>query len=365
MLVLMLCLSMLDAEWRTSDTGVFQPLRAREVVVRDDGAFYVRNFNDSQVRLFGADGELVKTIGRKGKGPGEFTYPSDIFYHGGRLYVFDILTIKVSIFEKDGEFIEAVTAPGRGLDLHFTPNGWVYGNWNEFGGQEKPVVVLSDLQFGNEKTIVTLKDSGFSRGSRVMSDGTTTVAEYSPIDNLPIVKTSPKGDRIYLTDIDSFKITVFDSKSGEVVRTIRKEEPRVPFDEEWAEEKYEEMLEGRSNRRQYKFKKLFPEYFPAFRSLTVAYDGTLIIDRWRGRPDDNHHPIALSPEGEEVEMKHKYATYERLAGVHGDAAYVIIFNADEEEAGVAKCALKDVDQFVAENPIEFDGSSGYSISISN
>ena len=365
MLILMFCLSMLDAEWRTTDTGVFQPLKVSEVVVRPDGAFYVRNFNDSQIRLFGADGELVKTIGRKGKGPGEFTYPSNIFYDNGRLYVFDILTVKINAFDKEGEFIEAVTAPNRGLDLHYTPNGWIFGNWNEFGLQDKSELAWADLNFENQETLMKMEDGGFSQGSRVVSDGSTTVAEYAPIDNQPMVRVSPDGSRIYLTSIESFKITVFDSKTRKVVNTIQRDEPRIPFDEDWAEEKYKEMMEGRRNRDQVKFKKLFPEYFPPFRNLIVSYDGTLIVDRWRGRPDDNHYPLALTPEGKEIQMKHKYETYQRIAGVQGDAAYVLIFNTDDEEAGVARCSLKEVDEFVAANPIEFEGSAGYSISISN
>lgn len=364
MLMMMFCLMMVDAEWQMSNTGVFQPLRAREVIVRPDGAFYVKNFGDAQVRYFGADGELIKEIGRKGKGPGEFTYPVDIFFADGHLYVFDVLTVKISKFNKDGEFIDAVEAPSRGIELHKVANGWVYGDWGAFGRtDEKPVLYWSDPEFKTKKVLTEIEDAGWSQGTSITSDGTHTEATYSPLENRPKIAVSPDGKHVYFTSLGGFKIHVFDVGTGAKVRTIKRDEPRIPFDETWAEEQF--MKKSEEDRQRHKFKKNYPEYFPPIRQFITAYDGTLVIDRWRGRPDKKNHPLALTPTGKEIDLKHNYKTYERIAGVHQGSAYVIIFNADDEEAGVAKCALADVDAFVEANPIKFDGSSGYSISISN
>lgn len=363
MFLMMFCMLMVDAEWQISNTGVFQPLAADEVVVRPDGAFYVKNFNDSQVRYFSAEGELLKEIGRKGKGPGEFTYPVDIYFADNHLYVFDVLTIQVSRFNKEGEYVDSVKVPGRGLELVRVKNGWVYGDWGDFFGTDSPTVFWTDEQFKEKKALLKLDDAGWGKGSWVMSDGSKTTATYSPIENRPIIATSPDGSRVYVTSIKSFKIDVFDAISGKKINTIKRDEPRIPFDEEWAEEKFLET--NAESRKKHKYKKNYPEYFPPFRELIVSYDGSLIIDRWRGRPDKNHHAVALSPDGKELKLNHDYETFDRIAGVHKEHAYVLIFNADDEEAGVAKCALAKVDAFIKANPIEFDGSSGYSISISN
>jgi hypothetical protein len=249
------------------------------------------------------------------------------------------------------------------LRLHKVENGWVYGDWGSIGRPETPTFYWADMEFKQKETLVSLQDGGFSKGSMVWSDGSKTIAEFSPIDNRPIIAISPDGKRIYFSSIETFKITVFDAATRKVIRTISREEPRIPFDEDWAEERYQDSISD--DREKHDYKKNYPEYFPPMREMEVAYDGTLIIDRWRGRPDKNHYPIALSPEGEEVQLKHKYATYLRLAGVWKDKAYIFIFNEDDEEAGVARCALKDADAFVEANPIVFEGSAGYSISISD
>lgn len=363
MFAIMFCMMMAGAEWQTSDTGVFQPLRANEVVVRPDGAFYVKCFNDSQVRYFSKDGKLVKIIGGKGKGPGEFTYPTDLYFDNNRLYVFDVLTTKISAFDLDGNYVDAVKVPNRGLQIHKVDGGWVYGDWGGIARETEPAFFWVDESFKNKKTLAKLKDAGFSQGSMVWSDGSKTIATYAPIDNRPIIAVSPDKKRIYFSSIERFEVSVFDAATQEKITTLSRKEARIPFDEEWAEEKYKEARAD--DREKHNYKKNYPEYFPPMRRMIVAYDGTLVIDRWRGRPDDNHYPIGLAPDGKETKLKHKYATYLRLAGVHGDSAYIVIFNADDDEAGIAKCALKDADAFVEANPIEFEGGYGYSISISD
>jgi DNA-binding beta-propeller fold protein YncE len=61
---------------------------------------------DSQahdVKVFDADGRLVKTIGRRGEADGEFNYPSHIAFARGELYVADTMNSRVQVFADGGE----------------------------------------------------------------------------------------------------------------------------------------------------------------------------------------------------------------------------------------------------------------------
>lgn len=68
-----------------------------------DGRLVVTDrFNESAL-LFAADGRLVKVLGRKGYGPGEFQIPqSPRFGPDGRIHVLDFRRNQISVFHPDG-----------------------------------------------------------------------------------------------------------------------------------------------------------------------------------------------------------------------------------------------------------------------
>ena len=74
------------------------------------GNVYIVDRRDAQVKEFDKDGKFVKTIGRKGQGPGEFNMPSMVLFSeiSRTFYVLDLLTRRFSLFDLDGHFIRSV-----------------------------------------------------------------------------------------------------------------------------------------------------------------------------------------------------------------------------------------------------------------
>ncbi len=61
-----------------------------DMAVDDAGSVYILDNGNQRIQVFGPDGRYVRTIGRKGQGPGEFSSPNSIDIDGeGRLYVLD------------------------------------------------------------------------------------------------------------------------------------------------------------------------------------------------------------------------------------------------------------------------------------
>ena len=66
------------------------------------GAVYVSDIADARVWVFGPDGRSLRSIGRKGRGPGEFESPTGLgIGPDGTLYVRDV--VRVSLFGADPE----------------------------------------------------------------------------------------------------------------------------------------------------------------------------------------------------------------------------------------------------------------------
>jgi hypothetical protein len=76
-------------ELEEPDTAVISEIRT--IDVSPDGRIVIPGRQQSQVRIYAADGRLLRSLGRRGEGPGEFKRPqSAAFAHDGRIFVVDV-----------------------------------------------------------------------------------------------------------------------------------------------------------------------------------------------------------------------------------------------------------------------------------
>lgn len=90
----------------------------RDMAVDDAGRIYILDGGNQRIQVFGPDGRYVRTIGRKGQGPGEFASPNSIDIDAaGRLYVLDDRQKRIQVFTKEGEVEKSIRTPaGLGID---------------------------------------------------------------------------------------------------------------------------------------------------------------------------------------------------------------------------------------------------------
>jgi hypothetical protein len=74
----------------------------------DDGRVYVADVRPAMVKVFDRTGRLIRTIGRDGSGPGEFTFPLLAIY-GSTLLVHDPRQSRISVFDTSGSFVRSWT----------------------------------------------------------------------------------------------------------------------------------------------------------------------------------------------------------------------------------------------------------------
>jgi DNA-binding beta-propeller fold protein YncE len=87
---------------------------------------------EHRIKVLDSNGNILKTIGIRGTGPGEFNFPTFIWIdHGGRAYVVDAMNFRIQIFSSNGEYISSFGQAGDGSGYLARPKGIAtdsYGN---------------------------------------------------------------------------------------------------------------------------------------------------------------------------------------------------------------------------------------------
>jgi len=83
-------------------------LQAGYFIIDEEGSFYIADRRDFNIKVFDKEGNYLRTIGKKGEGPGEFQYVAYLaFLPDGRLLVMDFQARRTSLFESSGGFISS------------------------------------------------------------------------------------------------------------------------------------------------------------------------------------------------------------------------------------------------------------------
>ena len=73
-----------------------------------DGEMLVLNAGDCRVLAFSPDGELIRSFGRQGEGPGEFENPTGLLVRQDEVWVFQMM--RVTVFALDGTYLRTLTS---------------------------------------------------------------------------------------------------------------------------------------------------------------------------------------------------------------------------------------------------------------
>jgi hypothetical protein len=86
-----------------------------DVEVDPSGRIYVLDTFAKEVRVFERNGMFLRSLGRAGSGPGEFTAPTALHLaSGGRLWVLDARSGRFSVFDTTGAYLGDVSRIGAG-----------------------------------------------------------------------------------------------------------------------------------------------------------------------------------------------------------------------------------------------------------
>ncbi len=85
---------------------------------------YVADTHDHDIKVFSADGRLLRTLGRRGEKPGEFNYPTYLVLARGELYVTDTMNARVQVLDiESGEPKRVIGERGMNVGNLVRPKG--------------------------------------------------------------------------------------------------------------------------------------------------------------------------------------------------------------------------------------------------
>jgi hypothetical protein len=84
--------------------------QARDIAVDEEEKIYILDIRECHIKVYNKNGEYLKTIGKKGQGPGEMRLPGAlVFTPHQEILVNDASARKLNFFTLDGKFLRAVS----------------------------------------------------------------------------------------------------------------------------------------------------------------------------------------------------------------------------------------------------------------
>jgi len=185
-----------------------------------DGRIAVANRGSSEVRVYSASGEFLRSLGRDGDGPGEFRRLTSVHEAADSVLAFDYWQRRITIFSLDGAGTRTIDLPQIDATIWriaLLSDGQVIGSRYDFDNITGPglyrvlyVIFRLDLADLHAETIAQVSGAeGF---------------QFEHGDARPLFQRdgffAVHGDRVYLGDGDSLEIEVRDN-GGRVERIMR------------------------------------------------------------------------------------------------------------------------------------------------
>lgn len=158
----------------TTDESILEEI---DKVVSHKGRFYILDERGKSLKIFTHDGEYVRSVGRVGHGPGEFTFLMDFSLDTARRTLMLLSNDKQAVleFDLDGNYIKTFKNNLYGNQFERIGDNWYYflnQNINQLSGHHNLIVMdstgmVKDRLFPFPETFrVSLGFSGFISGNQ-------------------------------------------------------------------------------------------------------------------------------------------------------------------------------------------------------
>jgi hypothetical protein len=253
--------------------------------VDDTGNVYLLDAQLSQIYVFTSDGAYVRTIGRKGEGPGEFRRSGHMFLTGqGNIAVLQRTPGKIIQLTPGGEALGNYALPLNERESQFMLDG---------GGVSGRDLVLDLTEFTSEDTgirfiqrLVRIGRNGditatYARKERILERSNPVIKEK---ESAKVLWAMSDDGRVFTNDsYDAYSINMYD-RSGELERVIERDYKNHKRSAEEKKRRTPRKV-ARGSYRTRQTKLIVSDTARDIRAMYTRDDGTLWVISSRGVAD--------------------------------------------------------------------------------
>jgi hypothetical protein len=238
----------------------------REVEVDDSERILVSDRRGFHIKVFDKFGKYIKTIGRKGQGPGEFSQISSIqITPRNELMVYERNGFKLTYFSLDGDYIRTVLLKGiQAFWVRENSKGNYFESSVEFQGQYNTNtfrVATEVKEYGSDFAFIKTVAKDKFRNANV------------PL-RPDMLARFPSFDSLICGYKDSYELHIINLE-GEIVRKVLKDYSLI------------EISEEEKTRRELPKSKELSKYFPAFQDFSVDEEGRIYVQLYERQMDED------------------------------------------------------------------------------
>ena len=261
------------------------PRGIRSLVFKKDGSFFAVSSKNHCVYYFSKGGELLKKIGQKGEGPGDF-------YHPGKLSILDnkYLIIgeyatkgRISVFDLNGKFVKVLRVKARNcFDPTAVSSGkivyWTLGKTITKGKYDinTNYIIIKDINTGKEKKI----DVSFEhKRKKLKGQGMMSIHTFT--SNIFLHRI---GKNKILCSFSSDPDLYICSLKGNVIKSFKVAYKRKKVPDYVKNTVYKFYLKKTKNgffnkviKRMWRNGTLIKDYYPYYRKITLDPESNILI----------------------------------------------------------------------------------------
>ncbi len=205
------------------------------------GELFVGDAYSREVRVFGPDGRHLRTFGRNGEGPGEFSAIYSLAWIGGRLLVWDPPMGRLNQFSVEGEWLGNLetrrgwTGPRDLLRLYPVNDNEVFRLGLSADLESIWVGYAGEGESGDTLPLLTVPDGLPGNIESVMCESDLGIGFYA-VPLAPQFIQHPASGRVMVSAWGWDYRIVRTTLAGDTLRVVERTVPPVPIDDaEWAE----------------------------------------------------------------------------------------------------------------------------------
>jgi hypothetical protein len=253
-----------------------------------NGNILVADRGDYSLRVFDPSGKLVKSLARKGVGPGEATFLAKLWRCGSEIVIYDIEGYRTTVFGTDLSLKRSFrfgVVPGQRSTPYMSAcnaNGtFVHNGWEK----------TADMKGGVFRSTVPIWLSGVDSSARhvgemlgserwgLVIDGKFRGTRPLPLGKQPVIAIGT--DRFYIGTADTYTITMHDL-TGRPIGTFGKPNVQLATTDADIELAVDMEAAGQSDEARARLRKSYeamqlPKTVPAYQSMLVDAEGAVWV----------------------------------------------------------------------------------------